>query len=557
MDFLNKTTAQFNDLFRSMTPGARITAGLLLAVVVVSLVYLFSYQMSSSDAYLLNGRTFDPDEFARVQAALGAKNLTCMPDGMRIKIPRGREAEYVAALADAGALPRGWNNMNKAVSSGSPFETSEFRKERIKLATEEELAFCISKLEEVENARVMFDKTTEGGLRKRVVASASVFAYPVGNRDLSARTVAGIRDLVSGALPPMKPEDVKVVNGLTGQSYFIDSAAGGGAYGSRYLKLTSDWEDACTAKIYKLLSDIPGVKARVTVILDPTESQSETKLTPDPKGTAAVTSEKEISRDHEGAVPAGRPGSVANQSLTLRANQAQGAKENESETEATTTNIVGGKTESKKLVGMTPIWMAASVVVPHSYLVSVWKQENPPAEGGTVKEPETKDLQAVEQRVMTRVRENVANLLPPDMKGVSDKNQLVTVTVGRDIEPEPFAEPSLAETSFAWLSENWRMLGLVFLALASLGLLRSTIKSAPLDHPVERRAQAALTVESDAFESEESRETEMHKKQQRRLANFSRGGASLRDELSELVKEDPDAAANILRTWIGSPIMKA
>ena len=355
----------------------------------------------------------------------------------------------------------------------------------------------------------------------------------------------------------MKPEDVKVVNGLTGQSYFIDSAAGGGAYGSRYLKLTSDWEDACTAKIYKLLSDIPGVKARVTVILDPTESQSETKLTPDPKGTAAVTSEKEISRDHEGAVPAGRPGSVANQSLTLRANQAQGAKENESETEATTTNIVGGKTESKKLVGMTPIWMAASVVVPHSYLVSVWKQENPPAEGGTVKEPETKDLQAVEQRVMTRVRENVANLLPPDMKGVSDKNQLVTVTVGRDIEPEPFAEPSLAETSFAWLSENWRMLGLVFLALASLGLLRSTIKSAPLDHPVERRAQAALTVESDAFESEESRETEMHKKQQRRLANFSRGGASLRDELSELVKEDPDAAANILRTWIGSPIMKA
>ena len=28
-------------------------------------------------------------------------------------------------------------------------------------------------------------------------------------------------------------------------------------------------------------------------------------------------------------------------------------------------------------------------------------------------------------------------------------------------------------------------------------------------------------------------------------------GPSLRDELSDLVKEDPDAAANILRTWIG------
>ena len=28
-------------------------------------------------------------------------------------------------------------------------------------------------------------------------------------------------------------------------------------------------------------------------------------------------------------------------------------------------------------------------------------------------------------------------------------------------------------------------------------------------------------------------------------------GPSLRDELSDLVKEDPDSAANILRTWIG------
>ena len=37
----------------------------------------------------------------------------------------------------------------------------------------------------------------------------------------------------------------------------------------------------------------------------------------------------------------------------------------------------------------------------------------------------------------------------------------------------------------------------------------------------------------------------------RRLRRLTGGGPSLRDELSELVKEDPDAAANILRSWIG------
>ena len=55
MDFLNKAFAQLNELFRSMTVGARITAGLLLVVVVVSLVYLFRYESSSPDLYLMNG----------------------------------------------------------------------------------------------------------------------------------------------------------------------------------------------------------------------------------------------------------------------------------------------------------------------------------------------------------------------------------------------------------------------------------------------------------------------------------------------------------------------
>ena len=49
MDFLNKAFAQVADLFRSMTPGARLTAGLLLVVVVVSVGYLFTHEMSGPE----------------------------------------------------------------------------------------------------------------------------------------------------------------------------------------------------------------------------------------------------------------------------------------------------------------------------------------------------------------------------------------------------------------------------------------------------------------------------------------------------------------------------
>jgi hypothetical protein len=62
MDFLNKAMAQAGELFRSLTPGARIVAALLLGVIVVSLLYLFQYRTTSADEFLLGGRVFSQAE---------------------------------------------------------------------------------------------------------------------------------------------------------------------------------------------------------------------------------------------------------------------------------------------------------------------------------------------------------------------------------------------------------------------------------------------------------------------------------------------------------------
>ena len=556
MDFLNKTFAQLNDLFRSMTPGARITAGLLLAVVVVSLAYLFSYQVSSSDTFLLGGRVFKPEESARIQAALGDKSLKCTVDGFRIKIPSNTQAECMAALAEAGALPRGWNDQGDGLAGGSTFEDPDSRKQRIKLSTEKDLAFVISQFEEVENARVMFGMSTTSGLRKHIITSASVSAFPVSTtRGLSEETVKGIKDFVSGALPPMKPEDVNVVNGSTGKSYAGNDDSKNGLHGNRYRDLTKEWEKDFTEKIHKLLANIPGVRASTSVILDPTESMASSTFKPDKKETVAVmVKNKDITRDREGAAPQGRVGFSANQPGAIRSAAGRGSKDNESESESTTTNLIGQTNESKTSVGMTPIWMSASVVIPHSYLVSVWGQENISAEGEDQKAPAQKDLLPIEQREVARIQDLVATLFPDNMKGVTDKTAQVKVTVGRDIKPDPIPEPAMTATAMSWLAENWGMIGIVALAFVSLGMLRSMIKSTPLESPTGQQPGTSMTIESGGNEGEVA--PEVMNKQQRRLARFAAGGASLRDELSELVQEDPDAAANILRTWIGSPTMK-
>ena len=91
MDFLNKAYAQIADLFRTMTPGARITAGLLLVVVVVSLGYLFNSQISGPSADLMHGVPIPPNEMPKMLAAFDKANL----NGAKI----GKLADLRAARA--------------------------------------------------------------------------------------------------------------------------------------------------------------------------------------------------------------------------------------------------------------------------------------------------------------------------------------------------------------------------------------------------------------------------------------------------------------------------
>src|SRR6185436_13397905 len=104
MDFINKAYAQLAELFRSMSAGARIATAALLALVVVSLVYLFQYQVTLGDEFLLDGRPFSTSELTQMEAAFAKAGLgQSTIVGNRIRIPRGKKDIYLAALADGNA----------------------------------------------------------------------------------------------------------------------------------------------------------------------------------------------------------------------------------------------------------------------------------------------------------------------------------------------------------------------------------------------------------------------------------------------------------------------
>jgi len=548
MDFLNKALAQLSELFRSMTVGARITAGLLLTVVVVSLVYLFRYQTSSPDLYLMNGTALTGNDVTAMEAAFAAANLNSYEvDGNRIRVPRGQKSLYMAALADKKAIPNGFfRYLDEAVNGQSSWlEDRHQREERIKVAKQKELSQIIARMHGIESASVFWDVETKPGLNPTTAKTALVSVKPAGSASLDESQVASIRRLVAAAIAGMKDGNVKVVDESTGRTFYGDADGGPGSMDDPYYGTKRLAEKEWTAKLLSALSYVRGATVAVNVELEKELRRRETEVKPDQKGVVAKSTEKSHSRTHEGAAPGGRAGAAANQPQALASGPGKGSREEEEDSTRTEDLALGSTSVEKEMPGLTPKSVTASIGVPTSHFEAVWRQRNPAQPGETAKAPSQADLDQIRTAEIAKIKSAVASLLPPPEKP-TDVPQLVTVTEFQDIAPEPTPVPGLPERTLDWLVRNWSVLGLTLLGLFSLVVLRSMARSMPAAPG--RPLPVAVAASSPAPQEPQPAETPA----ERRLRRFAAGGPSLRDELSELVTEDPDAAASILRTWIGN-----
>ncbi len=311
MDFINKALAQLGELFRSMTPAARITAGMLLVVIVISVTYLFNHQFSSGDAYLFGGEAVSASEIGPMQAAFGKANLNDAEfDGNRIRVPRGKQAAYMAALADAGALPHNFGDVMKHMLDTSNFMVSKAKQQEMtKLGYELELKDIICKMRGIETASVVYDVQNQMGLNAQKTITASVQVKPQGNLALTGEQVKMIRYTVSGALAGLAPESVSVID-LNGRAY------PGGLEGSSsdasqdpYLSRKIEYEQQFTESISNmLLTFVKGAVVTVNVDLHPEIDDVENTTRIDPKAVPIDVSENNQSLNSSSAPTGGRPG---------------------------------------------------------------------------------------------------------------------------------------------------------------------------------------------------------------------------------------------------------
>lgn len=556
MDFLNQAIGQLRELMLSMTPAARVTALLLLGVIGVSLGYLVQHQSTGPDTYLFNGEYLPGSVVDRAYAAIAQKGLEgAVREGNRIKVPSGRQTEFLAAVAEGGALPPNFHQIIEDSIDQNAFTSSDTRRAKYKAGREQQLSMMITEMDSVEQANVMFDISKGRGFGKKDRATASVSVRPQAGETLDMRQVKMIQKAVAGGIAELKPDDVVVTNSSDGSTFDSGGGISPDSFEKGYYQTRLAFEQNMQEKVEHLLRAVPGVRVQVVAELDPTLEKTTQSTLPDSNPVALRTAlVEEIDKVSE-VDNGGRPG-LAAQGPSRNGNEDQTVvvKNDRSVTDNQTDNYVGLTGESAKFAGLVPEDIRVTVAVPTSYPVSVWR-ERERMKGNDPNQPlpdefQTNILERLKKELTDEFKAGIIQLLPGEL--AESKLNDVKIMFFESLTPEPVEPPSAASTLFAWASKNFNTMTMAVVAIVSLMMLRSMVKSIPAAEPA--AAINAPTLALDTAQEEESGtegEAGENGKSGRPRLRLKKGD-SLKDDLVEIVREDPDAAAAILRSWIGN-----
>ncbi|PQO26743.1 hypothetical protein C5Y96_19870 [Blastopirellula marina] len=555
MDFLNKAFEQVKDLFVSMTPGSRIIAGLLVVAIVTSVAFLFQSNMFQKDVPILSGAPIAPADQKAILAAFASETLDDYEVvGSQIYVPRSRRVDYIAALVKNNAIPPDFHDsMSEAIGQASPFESEAHRADRQKVAREKEMALVLRNMRGIDYASVQYDIEDKGGFPRKKVYTASVVVRPSGSEEIDPKTVKSVQNYVAHSIAGLDAEHVSVTDLNTRKTFSGADNDLASVNDDPYAARKKWFEDHWTETIDNALRFISGNNVTVNVELDPEMNRIEKGIKYDPRPTPLASTAEKSSEVRRTPTNAGEPGLGAQGPNRPTAVSAAPMTEQTSESNREETLAVTNQDYTQKqLASLTPKRVTVSVSIPSQYYVDVWNSRNPTPAGQQPKTPDPGELKKIEDETKKTVETTVVTLLPEQAKG-DDPYPQVYVWTAPQLPETPTVEPAVADTAMAWLATNWQTLATIGFAAVGLLMLRGMLTSG-----------AGVPAQSEAFKledpaaaqakdekKEEQPEGSMQGLLKKRFAQGS--GPNLKNELADMVREDPDTALGILQTWIGSP----
>ena len=553
MDFVKSQIQRIQQQLAGLTASQRMLTVALVAVMVMTLLYWGRYAGTAEMEPLLD-QSFTQQDLGRVQSYLGSKGIKYENSGDRILVPAERKMELLADLAFARLLPQSTETgFDKMTAKLNPFAPSSEREQLYNRGKEITCGQVISRFPGVEDAIVMIDPTNKRHVGANIEPSATInITMSAGTPGgISARQVAEAAAMtVAGAQAGLPLSRINVtVNGALQRlrDPNSDTALGSDEQFEARQKYALQHEK----DVLELLDYIVGLRVKVSVDVNTDRVNVEEEKFGEIQ-SKAVETETDETETSDGAGP-DEPGAVPN--VTANGELAVGEGGNGGGGQRSRQEINKDRnalfpdrtrTTTSKAPGK-PTVVSASVRVPRSYLLNALKAINPDAPT-----PDGKAIDAYFAAELKTIEKDVRAAT-----GMGEAGE-VAVTTFVDAFPTLAAGASLPQTATmsvpVMIGSHGKEIALAGLALVALFMLMMMVKrSAPAPSVVAAAISAPAQApgplvagEMLAGEAGDGNTT---------LAGMELDEDAVQtqqmlDQVSTMVKDNPDAAASLVKRWL-------
>lgn len=533
------------DTFMQLPLPTRVIGASMVLLIGIGLWMLSTgFGQTTSKVRLFTSDSLTDDEITNILAAFSTARLNDWEvEYNRIKVPANKRDEYYRAVQSAGKLPLQEGTMlGRVQEQANPFYSDSSRKSKENHAKELDLGKRIAAFPEVLRASVEHDILSRGfGSNQR--QSASVVVTPIGSDPLPGPMIRAIKEMVRACYAGMTADDVVVTDvNSRGMSSLEEE--------NPLLAARIKYEEMYSKKAHSLLLALGPLTIDATVEIDPTMGVEQAKLAYDQQPTTVQENSAQTTTESSKPVPSGVPGTatnaLGNKAAQIDPNAAQVSKSTQKS--ESTMKVTGEQFESSRTAAFQPKRVSYSIGVPESYYEKVYRlqylQENPDATAADIP-PMQPDVRAkLKQDTAARIQLALKPTLLPVAPG-EDKFPFIEVWDHRDFPEVPLEEPSQVAVALSWLANSWQTIGLFVLALVALLVARGVGKMGAGAARPDFKEGFGLELPKPPEEQESEEEGEAG-------TRLTITGQHLKQELSQLVGTNPEAAANVLRNWLES-----
>jgi flagellar biosynthesis/type III secretory pathway M-ring protein FliF/YscJ len=555
MDFVKAQAQKIREQLAGLTPSQRMLAGSLVVIMVMTLLWWSRYAGSSEMEDVI-GQDFTSEDIAQATQHIAGHGIPYRVVGNRIQVAADRRFEALALITYEHLGPRDTSSgFDDIVSKmDSPWNTDLKQNVMFNRAKEATLAQVMREWPDVRDARVVINNAVRkafGDPTVQPTATVNLKMRLVGAKP-GKKLITAAADTITGAVSGMVRSKVNVI--IDGASYKAeDNGDGGGGAGGTdaWMEAVKAGEQYFTQKILDHFSRIDGLMVSVTVDPNMNRSQVE-KETYDKAGTFSkevLIDEKTDESTTTAGRPAAEPGIVPNTGGANTAASVAGAGSGE----GSTTNSTQNQTKLQVFPAFTREWVTspagaaavvgASIGVPRSHFVKIYKAINP-----TAKDPDEATLQPLIDSELRTLKRQVLGCIS---KTPIDK---IEVDPYLDYLPavDTAAQPAAATSFPLALAGHAKEIALGALAMVSLFMVSMMVRKAtPVTIIPPQPEKAVATLSATRLEDHVGEASEGGQSMDAlEVDDDSIRTQQMVGQVSNLVKENPDAAASLVKRWL-------